>query len=313
MSMFEIHGGFTGLAASSRVRLARNIKGYPFRLTEQQHSEIADKIFAALKENPTIGPEFDKKQIIPRSTEASQLVEEHLISPELAQNGGWLIVSKDSGVSIMVGEEDHLRLQVIGTGLCPKECLETANRVASLIEAALPFAYDERLGYLTACPTNIGTGLRASIMLHLPMLTATEQMDRIIGYAGSRGCAVRGTYGEGSQAVGGFYQVSNQVTLGASAAELVRSQNEPALRDRIYRAAGTMKSAYLIDTSEAVQCISDVLIGLQMGFLSGMDAQKLYALEEHIRPAMLTGAPQDRDKKRAEILRANTSGIHPQN
>ena len=162
MSMFEIHGGFTGLAASSRVRLARNIKGYPFRLTEQQHSEIADKIFAALKENPTIGPEFDKKQIIPRSTEASQLVEEHLISPELAQNGGWLIVSKDSGVSIMVGEEDHLRLQVIGTGLCPKECLETANRVASLIEAALPFAYDERLGYLTACPTNIGTGLRAS-------------------------------------------------------------------------------------------------------------------------------------------------------
>ena len=146
------------------------------------------------------------------------------------------------------------------------------------------------------------------------MLTATGQMDRIIGYAGSRGCAVRGTYGEGSQAVGGFYQVSNQVTLGASAAELtdklvetattiidaekkareqVRSQNEPALRDRIYRAAGTMKSAYLIDTSEAVQCISDVLIGLQMGFLSGMDAQKLYTLEEHIRPAMLTGAPQD--------------------
>ena len=319
MSIFEIHGGFTGLAASSRVRLARNIKGYPFRLTEQQHSEIADKIFAALKENPTIGPEFDKKQIIPRSTEASQLVEEHLISPELAQNGGWLIVSKDSGVSIMVGEEDHLRLQVIGTGLCPKECLETANRVASLIEAALPFAYDERLGYLTACPTNIGTGLRASIMLHLPMLTATEQMDRIIGYAGSRGRAVRG-----------FYQVSNQVTLGASAAELtdklvetattiidaekkareqVRNQNEPALRDRIYRAAGTMKSAYLIDTSEAVQCISDVLIGLQMGFLSGMDAQKLYALEEHIRPAMLTGAPQDRDKKRAEILREATKPI----
>ena len=105
MSMFEIHGGFTGLAASSRVRLARNIKGYPFRLTEQQHSEIADKVFAALKENPTIGPEFEKKQIIPRSTEASRLVEEHLISPELAQNGGWLIVSKDGGVSIMVGDD----------------------------------------------------------------------------------------------------------------------------------------------------------------------------------------------------------------
>ena len=161
MSMFEIHGGFTGLAASSRVRLARNIKGYPFRPTEQQHSEIADKVFTALKENPTIGPEFDKKQIIPRSTESLSAGRGTPHLPELAQNGGWLIVSKDSGVSIMVGEEDHLRLQVIGTGLCPKECLETANRIAALIEADLPFAYDERLGYLTACPTNVGTGLRA--------------------------------------------------------------------------------------------------------------------------------------------------------
>lgn len=325
MSMFTINGGFTGLAASSRVRLARNLKGYPFRLTDAQHKEIADKVFAALQNNPTIGPEFEKKQIIPRSTEASQLVEEHLISPELAQNGGWLIVSKDGGVSIMVGEEDHLRLQVIGTGLCPKECLETANRIAALIESELPFAYDERLGYLTACPTNIGTGLRASIMLHLPMLTATGEIGRMTGYAGSRGCAVRGAYGEGSKAVGGFYQISNQVTLGASAAELtdklvetattiidaekktreqVRSRNEAGLRDRIYRAAGTLRSAYLIDTGEAVQCISDVLVGLQMGLLSGVEPQKLYELEQRIRPAMLTGAPQERDCKRAELLRA---------
>ena len=330
MSMFEIHGGFTGLAATSRVRLARNLKGYPFRITEAQHKEIADKVFAALQNNPTVGPEFEKKQIIPRSTEASQLVEEHLISPELAQNGGWLIVSKDGGVSIMVGEEDHLRLQVIGTGLCPKECLETANRIASLIEAALPFAYDERLGYLTACPTNVGTGLRASIMLHLPMLTATNSMSRMVGYAGSRGCAVRGAYGEGSKAVGGFYQISNQVTLGASAAELtdklvetattiidaekkareqVRSQNEAGLRDRIYRAAGTMRSAYLIETAEAIQCISDVLVGLQMGLLSGIDPQQLYALEQRIRPAMLTGAPQERDQKRAAMLREAAQNI----
>ena len=329
MSMFEIHGGFTGLAASSRVRLARNLKGYPFRLTGAAQ-EIADKVFSALQNNPTIGPEFEKKQIIPRSTEASQLVEEHLISPELAQNGGWLIVSKDGGVSIMVGEEDHLRLQVIGTGLCPKECLETANRIAALIEAALPFAYDERLGYLTACPTNIGTGLRASIMLHLPMLTATDGRGRMAGYAGSRGCAVRGAYGEGSKAVGGFYQISNQVTLGASAAELtdklvetataiidaekkareqVRSQNEAGLRDRIYRAAGTLRSAYLIETAEAVQCISDVLVGLQMGMLSGIDPQKLYTLEQRIRPAMLTGAPQERDIKRAAMLREAAQNI----
>ncbi|MDO4271212.1 MAG: ATP--guanido phosphotransferase [Eubacteriales bacterium] len=330
MSMFTITGGFTGLAASSRVRLARNLKGWPFRLTEEQHAEIANKVFAALQSNPTVGPEFEKRQIVPRSAEAARLVEKRLISPELAQNGGYLIVSKDEGVAIMIGEEDHLRLQVIGAGLCPKECLETANRVAALIEAELPFAFDERLGYLTACPTNLGTGLRASIMLHLPLLTATGSIQRVTGFAGSRGCAVRGAYGEGSQAVGGFYQLSNQVTLGASAADLtdklvetasavidaekkareqVRAQNEPALRDRICRAAGAMKSAFLMESAEAVQCISDVLVGLQMGFLTGADPQKLYALEQMIRPAMLDGAPQERDQTRASLLREAAQSI----
>lgn len=323
MSMFQITGGFTGLAASSRVRLARNLKGYPFRgLTDAQRSEIADKVLTALQKNPHVGPEFEKTQIVPRSPEAAKLVETHLISPELAQNGGFLIASKDGGVSIMIGEEDHLRLQVIGTGLCPKECLETAERIAALIEAELPFAYDERLGYLTACPTNLGTGLRASIMLHLPMLTATGGIEQLIGYAGSRGCAVRGAYGEGSKAVGGFYQLSNQVTLGASAADLTgklvetaaavieaekkareQVRDDPALRDRICRAAGAMQSAYLMETGEAVRCISDVLVGLQMGLLTGLDPQTLYRLEQAIRPAVLGGAPQERDQKRAALMR----------
>lgn len=324
MSMFSITGGFLGLAASSRVRLARNLKGYPFRLTAGQQAEIADKVFAALQKNPTVGPEFVKKQIAPRSSEALALVEQHQISPELAQNGGWLIASQDKGVSIMVGEEDHLRLQAIGAGLCPKECLETAERVAALIENELPFAYSEQLGYLTACPTNVGTGLRASVMLHLPMLTQTRGIQRIIGYAGSRGCAVRGAYGEGSEAVGGFYQVSNQVTLGASSAELterlvetataildaekktreqVRGADDARLRDRICRAAGTMRSAYLMDTNEAVSCISDVLVGLQMGYLAGAEPQSLYELEQAVRPAMLLGTPQERDQKRATLMR----------
>ena len=330
MSLFTITGGFAGLAASSRVRLARNLKGLPFRLTAAQQAEVADKVFAALRENPTIGAAFRKKQIVPRSTEAAQLVEQHLISPELAESGGWLILSDDGGVAIMVGEEDHLRLQVIGTGLCPKECLETAERLAALIEAAAPFAYDAELGYLTACPTNVGTGLRASVMLHLPMLTAAGGIGRMTGFAGSRGCAVRGAYGEGSQAVGGFYQISNQVTLGASAAALtdklvevaaavidaekqtreqVRAQSETALRDRVCRAAGTLRSAYLIESAEAVQCISDVLVGLQMGLLTGAEPQALYALEQRIRPAMLTGSPQERDAARAELLRKATQNI----
>ncbi len=324
MSMFEIKGGFSGIAVSSRVRLARNIKGYPFRLNEASRKEIAEKVLSALKSNPTVGPEFELTQIPPRSIEAAKLIEERLISPELAQNGGWLIVSKDKGVSVMVGEEDHIRLQAIGKGLCPKECLETAERIAALIGNELPFAYDERLGYLTACPTNVGTGLRASVMLHLPMLAETGNIQQLTGYAGSRGCAVRGAYGEGTKPVGGFYQISNQVTLGASSAELteklvetttaiidaeknvreqVRAQSGDELQDRVCRSAGAMKCAHLMDTDEAIKRISDVLVGLQLGYLNGAAPESLYELETDIRPAMLEGDPRERDLKRAALMR----------
>lgn len=330
MSLFNIVGGFTGLAASSRVRLARNLIGYPFALSAAQQSEIADKVLTALQGTPALAPEFTKMQIMPGSAEAAALVEQHRISPALAQSGGWLIASRDGGVAIMVGEEDHLRLQVMGGGLCTKECLEAAERLARLIENELPFSYDERFGYLTACPTNVGTGLRASVMLHLPMLTATGGIDALMGFAGSRGCAVRGAYGEGSQAVGGFYQLSNQVTLGVSSAELterltatatavidaekkareaVRAKNEPALRDRIYRAVGTLQAAYLMQTGEALSCISDVLVGLQMGLLSGADPQTLMLLEQRIRPALLGGTPQTRDQTRAALLRDAAKSI----
>ncbi len=329
MSMFSIKGGFTGLAVSSRVRLARNIKGFPFRLSDAQRKEIADKVSGALKGNPAIGSEFELRRIAPNTGEAAKLVEERIISPDLAANGGWLIVSKDGAVSVMIGEEDHLRLQVIGTGLCPKECLETAERITALIANELPFAYDERLGYLTACPTNVGTGLRASVMLHLPMLAETGNIQQVTGYAGSRGCAVRGAYGEGSKPVGGFYQISNQVTLGASAEELtdrlvetatavidaeknVREQlreRDLRLRDRVCRAAGIMKSAYLMDSNEAIQRISDVMVGLQIGCLKGAEPEAMYELEKNIRPAMLEGSPEERDKKRAELMREASKNI----
>lgn len=335
MGMFTITGGFTDIAVSSRVRLARNITGYPFHLSEAQKKEIADKVYTALKNTPAIGAAFTQQKIIAHSPEAARLIEQRLISPDLAERGGWLILSDDNGVSIMVGEEDHIRLQVLGVGLCPKECLDTANKVADLLGNTLPYAYDERLGYLTACPTNVGTGLRTSVMLHLPILTETGNIQQVAGFAGSCGCAVRGAYGEGSKAIGGFYQISNQITLGISAVQLtekliqtattiidaekkireqVRSKNELLLCDRIRRAAGTMQSAWLMDSKEAIQCISDVLVGLQMGYLSGITAQTLYTLEQNVRPAMLTGTPQERDQKRAQMIRnavQNISFAHP--
>ena len=206
-----------GLAASTRVRLARNLKGYPYRgLTAGQYKEIADKIWNALQTAPAIAADFTMTEIRPHSAEGAALVEKHLISPELAQSGGWLIASRDGGVAIMVGEEDHMRLQVIGSGLCPKECMAEARRLAALIEGQVPMDFSETLGYLTACPSNLGTGLRASIMLHLPLLGGAGRMQDVIAAAGRQGFTVRGAYGEGSKAVGGFYQLSNQVTLGMS-------------------------------------------------------------------------------------------------
>lgn len=325
MSTFKIQGGFTGLAASTRVRLARNVKGYPYRgLTAEQYKEIADKIWNALQTAPAIASDFTMTEIRPNSAEGASLVETHRISPELAQAGGWLIASRDGGVAIMIGEEDHMRLQVIGSGLCPKECMEEARRLTALIESQVPMDFDENLGYLTACPSNLGTGLRASVMLHLPLLSAAGRIQGVISAAGRQGFTVRGAYGEGSQAVGGFYQISNQVTLGVSEDTIVdklielttevieaekklreqaRSQNETAFADRICRAAGVLKTARLIETNEAVDCLSNVLVGLSMGYLSGVSPTEVCDIEQAIRPAVLGGQPQERDQKRASLLR----------
>ena len=313
MSSFKIQGGFAGLAASTRVRLARNLKGYPYRgLTAQQYREIADKIWNAILTAPAIASVFTTTEIRPNDAAGVALVEKHLI------------VSKDNGVSIMIGEEDHMRLQVIGTGLCPKECMTEARRLAALIEGQVPMDFDENLGYLTACPSNLGTGLRASIMLHLPLLGSAGRIQDVISAAGRQGFTVRGAYGEGSKAVGGFYQLSNQVTLGISEdaiidklvalatnvieqeknlREQMRSQNGTALADRICRAAGVLKTARLIETGEAVQCLSDVLIGLSMGYLAGLSPEEVCSMEEAVRPAVLGGSPAERDRKRADLLR----------
>lgn len=325
MSLFQIEGGFQNLAVSSRVRLARNLKSYHFRgLSPLDYEKIADDIFAVLQENPALCDAFEKKHLIPHAAETEILVETHVISPALAEKGNFVILSKDRGVSIMIGEEDHLRIQVIGAGLCSKECLETANRIADLIELKIPFAYNQTLGYLTTCPTNLGTGLRSSVMLHLPMLTELGEISQVIGYAASRGCAVRGAYGEGSKAVGGFYQISNQISLGLTdneltdkliettttileaekkAREKMRAQSEIALQDRISRAVSAMKSCYLIQTSEAISCISNALVGLQMGYVTGVTPAELYSLEEKIRPAFLRGSAIERDSTRANLMR----------
>lgn len=332
MRNFSIHGGFTGLAASTRVRLARNVKGYPYRgLTPGQLDEIAHKVWDALSTAPAASHGLSLTDVRAGSEQAMQLVERHMISPEFARKGGKLIASESGDIAIMLGEEDHIRLQVMGEGLCPKECMETAKRLSDLIESQVPFDYSERLGYLTACPSNLGTGLRVSVMLHLPVLTRSGAVERMINWAARQGFTVRGAYGEGSRAAGSFYQISNQITLGLSeqaiteklisvatevidqekkAREQLRTANQDGLFDAVARAAGVLQYARLLSSEEAASCISNVLIGLQMGYLTGVSAADLIEAEQQTRPALLAGDPAARDRIRAERLREVTSGLH---
>ena len=331
MRNFAIHGGFTGLAASTRVRLARNVKGYPYRnLTPGQQNEIAQKVWDAISAAPAVANGLHMTEVRAGSQEAMQLIERHMISPEFAQRGGHLIASDSGDIAIMLGEEDHIRLQVMGTGLCPKECMQTARRLAELIENRVPFDYSDKLGYLTACPSNLGTGLRVSVMLHLPVLTQTGAASRLVSWAARQGLAVRGAYGEGTRAAGGFYQLSNQITLGRSedaivdkmveaatevidqekkAREQLRAAGEDALFYRIARAAGVLRHARLLSSDEAASCISDVLVGLQMGYLTGTEAEDLIEAEQDTRPALIAGNPNERDRIRAEKLRQVTKDL----
>lgn len=331
MRKFSIQGGFTGLAASTRVRLARNVKGYPYRnLTPEQLDEIAHKVWDVLQTAPAISNGLTLVDVRAGSRESMQLIEKHMISPQFAQCGGKLIASASGDISIMLGEEDHIRLQVLGGGLCPKECMETARRIADLISTRVPFDYSDALGYLTTCPSNLGTGLRVSVMLHLPILTESGAVERMIAWAARQGFAVRGAYGEGSNAIGGFYQLSNQVTLGLSedaivekliaaatevidhekkAREQLRTVNGDALFDRIARASAILRYARLLSSEEAARYISDVLIGLQMGYLSGVQPQTLIDAEQDTRPALISGEPNARDRARAEYLRRDTATL----
>lgn len=323
--MTKLEGGFSSMVVSTRVRLARNVRGYSYRaLTPVQYQEIANRVWTALNTVPALASAFTMTAVQANSPEGAALVERHLISPELAAAGGYLIATEDGGIAIMIGEEDHIRLQVIGTGLCPKECMAEAKRLAALLENEIPMDFDASLGYLTACPSNLGTGARASVMLHLPLLQMGGHIQDVIAGAGRLGFTVRGAYGEGSEAVGGFFQLSNQVTLGISEdaiidqlitltteviesekrlRELARAQYEPVMADRIYRAVGVLQTARLIQTGEALDCLSHVLVGLSMGYLTGMSPSEIYRLEYDIRPALLGGAASDRDWRRAALLR----------
>lgn len=326
---FELKGGFSNIAETTRVRYARNIKGMPYLgLKLEQKKKIAEQVWEALGKAPVLQQEVEFLPVIAGSLEGRVLLEQNLISPELFSAGGYIILSKDQHISIMIGEEDHIRLQVIGTGFCPVECTQTAKRLLSVLENSIDFDYDEELGYLTSCPTNVGTGMRVSVMLHLYMLTANQEMEDVINVVSRAGFTVRGANGEGSKAQGFFYQLSNQITLGVTEEEITQKMTDAAtsviqrekklrnqvmsdqrliLLDRICRSTGIIKTARSMSSGESIERLSDILLGLERGVLSGIQPEELYAIEKDVMPACLTqngkNSQEERDGSRAEILR----------
>lgn len=321
------------IVISTRIRLARNIDSMPFPQFLNDKKELCEKIRdSVFRSNSTLADDFEFIELdtVPYSKKLS-LTEEHLISPQMLKGDGKsVLINKDRTMSIMLMEEDHIRLQIIRSGLAIDEAYDTANRVDDVLEESLTYAFDEKFGYLTACPTNAGTGLRASVMMHLPALTMTKNINRIINASTGMGIEIRGLYGEGTSAEGNLYQISNRLTLGLSekeilekvkaivnqiseaeekARQILKENNSAALEDKLFRSYGILKYARSISSSEAKQLLSDVMLGINMGILP--KEGKLSALECMVKTApSFIGkdenlSAEERDIKRAKFIREN--------
>jgi len=322
------------IVMSSRMRLARNIDKIPFShwANEKQQAEILAIVMDAAKQLPLLkGALFLKIKDL-SEIDRFFLVERHLMSPEHAKeiDHKGLIVDPKEVVSVMINEEDHLRIQVLQSGLNLMEAWRIIDQIDTELSKRLPFAYSPKWGYLTACPTNTGTGLRGSVMLHLPALTFTGQISKILQATSKLGLNVRGLYGEGTEASGNLFQVSNQVSLGRTEEDLVNSidkiihqiiareeatrkniltKNRDVLADRVWRAFGTLKSAHIITSNETTALLSAIRLGVDLGIVKNLDRKMVNELLILTQPAhlqKLEGKPltsNERDVKRAELLR----------
>ncbi|NTZ19720.1 protein arginine kinase [Paenibacillus sp. JMULE4] len=333
-------GPDSDIVMSSRIRIARNLRAYPFPMlaTNQQSKEVLDQVAQALH-NDELNT-ISKFTLLPLSElndlEKRVLVEKHLISPALANESrnGAVILSDNESISIMVNEEDHLRIQCLCPGFQIKEAWEMANEIDDAFEVQLNYAFDEKRGYMTSCPTNVGTGIRASVMIHLPALVLTQQINRILSAITQVGLAVRGLYGEGSEALGNLFQISNQITLGQSEEEIIDNlysvvrqiiEHERAARqklvhetkakiiDRVSRSYGILSYAAIMDSKEATQRLSDVRLGIDLQFIKNVSPNVLNELLVMTQPGFLQQlageklTPEERDIRRAQLIRDKIS------
>ena len=317
-----------GVAVSSRIRLARNLAGMPFpsRMTAEDRRELNERVKNAIIDSNS--PFAKSLKYINMSDvpeiQKYAMVERHIISPEFAAktDDSAIILSEDESISIMIGEEDHLRIQVIAAGLELKKAYDLAESVDTFLCDALHFAFDSNLGYLTECPTNLGTGLRASVMLHLPALETSGEIVGLIDSISKIGFTVRGMYGEGSKSIASLYQVSNQITLGISennalenlkaiTSQLIeKEQNARSLLNKIevedvcWRALGTLQNARILSSEEMINLISRVRLGKSMGIIN-KECEPIKILIE-AQPFMLMQANGAMDAADRDISRANT-------
>jgi protein arginine kinase len=320
------------IVITSRIRLARNLKNYkfPINMTEAESNSVIQEITDAVGKHDKDYKLTYMKDL--SDVKKNSLIENHIISPALAKkkDEGAFLLSPDQKVSIMINEEDHIRIQTIEDGLSLKECWELSNEVDDSIEDNVDYAFDKELGYITACPTNIGTGMRASVMLHLPALSITNQVDKLLYGVSQLGVAVRGVYGEGTKSMGHLYQISNQGTLGASEETLIDKINQivmqiidkekntrehllknnyDELEDDFYRAYGLLTNARKISVDEAMKLLSLVKLGSEMGITPMVKGKNIYRLMIWSQPNNISSiegtelSVKERDKKRAEIIR----------
>ncbi|WP_041580203.1 protein arginine kinase [Bacillus sp. 1NLA3E] len=335
-SWMSAEGPDSDIVMSSRIRLARNFKEYTFPtlFNNDEAKKVISSVEDMIKQNhlKELGDYELLKMDELQPLQKRVLVEKHLISPHLAEDAthGACLFSENEEVSIMINEEDHIRIQCIFPGFQLSEALSMAGEIDDWVEENVTYAFDEQYGYLTSCPTNVGTGLRASVMMHLPGLILTQQINRIIPAINQLGLVVRGIYGEGSEALGNIFQISNQITLGKSEVDIVEdlksvvhqliSQERSArqalaktlnieLEDRVFRSLGVLEYSRILETKEAARCLSDVRLGIDMGFIKNISKTILNELMILTQPGFLQQyaggplRPNERDIRRAALIR----------
>lgn len=332
MNWYLENGKDSDIIVSSRIRLARNIKEFPFKIkmTKEDKNKLLEKVKFI---TPSIG--YGLKFLYLKDMDditKMSLVEKHILSPEMAlkkEQDGAILINDEENICIMLNEEDHIRLQVFASGLDLQNTLNLAVEIDEKLDELLGFSVSEKYGFLTACPTNVGTGLRASVMVHLPALKMTGNLNKLLHIVNSFGMTIRGAYGEESKAKSNIYQISNNQTLGITEKEIVTNlenitkkvmeqerlarkylaKNSDDLEDKVYRSYGILTNARKLTSEECDNLLSDIKLGTDLGIIKELDDNKVKELMLYTKPANLQKRvgklldANERDKKRTEIIK----------